>query len=151
MNVRIPHEPVNSLFREEKAGDILQNIIQEIESLHGFIKRDPFAHGRKSMSLLSERPKSLSISQNLSARSSAGAHPRPSVESRRGIQFLKYRYRHLGIECRASTLLQKIPVRPFSNGYFLLRAYLESSSGTSERRAGVQFLSRQLFEFFTHC
>jgi hypothetical protein len=31
MNVRIPHEPFNTLTREGKAGEILQNIIQELK------------------------------------------------------------------------------------------------------------------------
>ena len=31
MNVRIPHEPFNTLLREEKAGNILQKIIQDLK------------------------------------------------------------------------------------------------------------------------
>jgi len=31
MNVRIPHEPFNTLTREGKAGETLQNIIQELK------------------------------------------------------------------------------------------------------------------------
>jgi hypothetical protein len=31
MNVRIPHEPFNTLLREGKAGDILQRIIEELK------------------------------------------------------------------------------------------------------------------------
>ncbi|MCG6911617.1 MAG: panthothenate synthetase [Deltaproteobacteria bacterium] len=31
MNVRIPHEPFNTLTKEGKSGEILQNIIQELK------------------------------------------------------------------------------------------------------------------------
>ena len=31
MNVTIPHEPFNTLVREGKAGEIIQNIIKELE------------------------------------------------------------------------------------------------------------------------
>ena len=31
MNVRIPHEPFNTLLKEGKAGDILQKIIEDIK------------------------------------------------------------------------------------------------------------------------
>ena len=31
MNVRIPHEPFNTLTKEGKSGDILQSIIQELK------------------------------------------------------------------------------------------------------------------------